>query len=126
METLDLEGMPKTLLQKARFWYFHYQIATATIMMEPVEKFCCTTFFIFFISLFLYTTIVYLPGHLLMMFHFLLHITGETRLLVYVCVCVCLCVSVCVCMCVCVCVCLSLYVCVCVRVSVCESECVSR
>ena len=45
-------------------------------MLEPVERYIFNSFFILLVSFIIYTTVIYLPGHLIMMFQLLLHVIG--------------------------------------------------
>ncbi|XP_076442884.1 serine palmitoyltransferase small subunit A-like [Babylonia areolata] len=60
-----------------RYCYFHYTLVTTIVMLEPVERYAFNAFFTLFVSLFLYTSIIYLPGHLTMMCNFLMHVSGS-------------------------------------------------
>lgn len=58
------------------YCYFHYTVITTVAMLEPVERYVFNSFFILLVSFIIYTTVIYLPGHLMMMFQLLLHVTG--------------------------------------------------
>ncbi|KAL8615235.1 hypothetical protein ACOMHN_050276 [Nucella lapillus] len=66
----------KRFFDYVRCCYFHYTVITTIVMLEPMERYAFNAFFVLFISLFLYTTIIYLPGHLTMMGNFLRHVSG--------------------------------------------------
>ena len=66
----------KKFTDYVRYCYFHYTVMTTVAMLEPLERYIFNSLFVLLVSLFVYTTIVYLPGHLLMMFHMLLHVSG--------------------------------------------------
>ncbi|KAL8605793.1 hypothetical protein ACOMHN_066383 [Nucella lapillus] len=67
-----MDSALKRFADHARFCYFHYTVITNVAMMEPIERYVFNAFFVVFVALFLYTTVIFLPGHLVMMLRFLL------------------------------------------------------
>lgn len=54
------------------YWYLQWELATAIYMMEPAEKACIHSVLVALIGVILYAGLTYLPGHIVMMFHFLI------------------------------------------------------
>lgn len=75
-------NMVLSLLSKitecVRYYYFHYTLISTIYMMEPKERFIFNSVIVLILTLILYASVIYLPGHLMMLFHFLLHISGIT------------------------------------------------
>ncbi|XP_076464389.1 serine palmitoyltransferase small subunit A-like [Babylonia areolata] len=67
-----MESALKRFTDYVRYCYFHYTVITTVAMMEPIERYIFNAVFVVFFALFVYTTIIFLPGHLVMMLHFLL------------------------------------------------------
>lgn len=54
------------------YWYLQWELATAIYMMEPIEKVFIHSVFLSLLGVILYAGLTYLPGHIVMMFHFLI------------------------------------------------------
>ncbi|KAK7479469.1 hypothetical protein BaRGS_00029285 [Batillaria attramentaria] len=59
-----------------RYCYFQYTLATAVVMLEPQERYVINAVIALLISLIIFSSIVYLPGNLMMLLQFLLHVSG--------------------------------------------------
>lgn len=66
----------KKMTDYVRYCYFHYTLLTTLAFLDPMERYVVNGVFIIVLSLFVYTSVVYLPGHMMMMFRFLLHVLG--------------------------------------------------
>lgn len=75
--TMILSALRK-MADYIRYCYFHYTLLTTLAFLDPMERYVVNVIFTIVLSLFLYTTVVYLPGHLKMMFRFLLHVFGAS------------------------------------------------
>ena len=72
--------MVLSLLRRAtdyvRYCYFHYTLLTTLAFLEPAERRTVNVIFTVILATLLYTTAVYLPGHLSMVYYFLMHVLG--------------------------------------------------
>ncbi|KAK7479470.1 hypothetical protein BaRGS_00029286 [Batillaria attramentaria] len=54
-----------------QYCYFHYTVMTAVYVLEPEIRYVINAIITLVVSLILYTTVVFLPGHLMMIVQFL-------------------------------------------------------
>ncbi|KAH3692466.1 hypothetical protein DPMN_194307 [Dreissena polymorpha] len=54
-----------------KFWYLQWELSTSLYMLEPAEKAIIHTITIAIIGVVILAALTYLPGHLIMMLHFL-------------------------------------------------------
>ncbi|KAK6181067.1 serine palmitoyltransferase small subunit A [Patella vulgata] len=66
----------KTIWSYISFWYFQYTLVTSLYMLEPTERRIFNTILVAVLAMFFYTSCLFLPGHLMMMLHFVRYICG--------------------------------------------------
>jgi len=58
------------------FWYYQYLLVTALYMLESWERAVFNCFLVAFVAMASYTAYLFLPGHIVMIGHFLQYLIG--------------------------------------------------
>lgn len=67
----------KRISSFCEFWYYQYILVTALYMLESWERKIFNCFLLAFVGMASYTAYIFLPGHLVMLGHFLEYIMGS-------------------------------------------------
>jgi len=70
-------GISKRISAFFEFWYYQYLLVTALYMLESWERMVFNCFLIAFIAMASYTAYLFLPGHIVMLSHFIEYALGS-------------------------------------------------
>ncbi|KAK7104571.1 hypothetical protein V1264_019266 [Littorina saxatilis] len=71
-----LQRLWRHLADTLRHAYFHYSVILCIAILEPAERYVINSVVIVVVSLLVYATVVYMPGHVTMLCQCFVHLTG--------------------------------------------------